>query len=191
MDFSRLKPMTREIFYAWAQADGGRYEFDGVQPVAMADITIGHSVVTGNLNCCLANHLAGKSCEYPGPCSGIATIGQTVRYPDAVVTCSKIEDRDYLVPNPVIVFEVVSAASTHIDRVIKLREYQAVPSIRRYVLVELDAGAVTLHARNHDGGPFRTMELAGTDMLKLPEIGIEIPVSAIYERRNFGQDATP
>ncbi len=53
-------------------------------------------------------------CEYPGPCSGIATIGQTVRYPDAVVTCSKIDGRDYLVPNPVIVFEVVSTASLHI-----------------------------------------------------------------------------
>jgi Uma2 family endonuclease len=75
--------------------------------------------------------------------------------------------------------------------VIKLREYQAVQSIRRYVLVDLDAGAVTLHARNHDSGPFRTMELAGTDMLKLPEIGIEIPVAAIYERRDSGQDATP
>jgi Uma2 family endonuclease len=37
-----------------------------------------------------------------------------VRYPDAVVTCSKIDGRDYLVPNPVIVFEVVSTASLHI-----------------------------------------------------------------------------
>jgi hypothetical protein len=68
MDFSRLKPMTREIFYAWAQADGGRYEFDGVQPVAMADVTIGHSVVTGNFNRYLANHLAGKPCvNTPAP----------------------------------------------------------------------------------------------------------------------------
>jgi putative cofactor-binding repeat protein len=98
MDFSRLKPMTRERFYAWAQADGGRYEFDGVQPVAMADINIGHSVVTGNIICYLANHLAAKSGECPGPGAGIATIGQTVRYPDAVVTCSKIDGEAYLCP---------------------------------------------------------------------------------------------
>jgi len=190
MDFARLRPMTRETFYAWAQADGGRYEFDGVQPVAMADITIGHSIVTGNIMCYLANRLAGKPCEALGPGIGIATIGQTVRYPDSVVTCSRIDGRAHLVPNPVIVFEVVSAASMHIDRVVKLREYRAVPSIRRYVLVEPDAAAVTVHARNHDGGPFRTMELAGTDILKLPEIGIDIPLPAIYEGTDFGQDLT-
>ena len=30
--------MTREEFFAWAQIQGARYEFDGFQPVAMTGI---------------------------------------------------------------------------------------------------------------------------------------------------------
>jgi len=176
---------SRDI-YAWAQADGGRYEFDGVQPVAMADINIGHSVVTGNIICYLANHLAGKSGECPGPGAGIATIGQTVRYPDAVVTCSKIDGGAYLVPDPVIVFEVVTPTSVRMDHVVKLAEYQAVPTIRRYIIVESDAAVITLHARDQDGVPFEAERRVDSDTVRLPEIGIEIPVAAIYETLEFG-----
>jgi Uma2 family endonuclease len=84
------------------------------------------------------------------------------------------------VPNPVVVFEVVSASSVRTDRVVKLREYQAVPSIRRYVIVEPDAVAVTVFARDHEGEAFRATGLAEDDVLPLPEIGIDLPVAAIY-----------
>jgi Uma2 family endonuclease len=179
--------MTREAFFAWAEAQEERYEFDGIQPVPMTGGNLGHSCLIGNINRHLGNRLAGKRCESMGPEAGVATVGQTVRYPDAVVTCSKFNGQDHLVPDPVIVFEVVSPTSVHMDHVVKLHEYQAVPTIRCYIIVESAAASVTLHARDRDGVAFDSVKLAYSDMIRLPEIGIEIPVASIYERTAFSQ----
>jgi Uma2 family endonuclease len=180
MNSAIVKPMTRDAFFVWAEAQPERYEFDGFQPVAMTGGDLRHSRLIRNISFQLVSRLAGKPCEPLGPDAGVATVGDSVRYPDAVVTCSPFNDRDRLVPNPVVVFEVVSASSVRTDRVVKLREYQAVPSIRRYVIVEPDAVAVTVFARDHEGEAFRATGLAEDDVLPLPEIGIDLPVAAIY-----------
>ena len=175
------KPMTREAFFAWAEVQEGRYEFDGFQPVAMTGGNLGHSDLVGSIISQLRSRLAGKGCRPLGSDAGVATVGEVVRYPDAVVTCSPFNARDRLVPDPVVVFEVISPGSVRIDRVVKLREYQAVPTIRRYVIVEPGAVAITVLWREHAGEPFLSLGLTENDVLALPEIGIEIPVAAIYE----------
>lgn len=182
MNVALRTPMTREEFFAWAEVQDGRYEFDGFQPVPMTGGTLGHSRLIRNINRQLANRLARKSCEALGPEAGVATIGATVRYPDAVVTCTPFSDRDRVIPNPVIVFEVVSPSSVRTDRIVKLREYQAVPTIRRYIIVESDAAAVTVFSREHLSEAFSATGLGEDDSLPLPEIGIEIPVAEIYEK---------
>ncbi len=187
MTLALRKIMTRQEFFAWAEAQDIRYEFDGIQPVAMTGGSLGHSLLAGNINRQLANRLAGSGCRPLGPDAGVATVGDTVRYPDAVVTCSKFDPRDRVVPNPVVVFEVISPSSVRIDRVVKLREYAAVPTIRRYVIVESDAAAVTVLSRDGGDEPFRAVGLAEDDALSLPEIGIEIPVAAIYEGLALGE----
>jgi Uma2 family endonuclease len=181
MSIALRKPMTREAFLDWAATREGRYEFDGFQPVAMTGGDLGHSRLIGNIVRQLGNRLAGKTCVPLGPDAGVATVGQAVRYPDAVVTGFPFSDRDRLVPGPVIVFEVVSPSSIRTDRVVKLHEYQSVPSIRRYIIVEPDAAVVTVYAREQPDEMFRAEGLAETDALRLPEAGIEIPVAAIYE----------
>lgn len=181
MNVALRKSMTREEFFDWAEVQDGRYEFDGFQPVAMTGGNLGHSRLIRNINRQLGNRLEGKGCEPLGPDAGVATVGETVRYPDAVITCATFSSRDRVVPNPVIVFEVVSPSSVCIDRIVKLREYQAVPSIRRYIIVEPDAVAVTVFSRDHEGETFRATGLAEGDVLLLPEVDIEIPVAEIYQ----------
>lgn len=72
-------------------------------------------------------------------------------------------------------------SSVRTDRIVKLREYAAVPTIRRYIMVEPDAMAVTVLSRDHADEPFRAAGLGEDDTLHLPEVGIEIPVAALYE----------
>jgi len=67
------------------------------------------------------------------------------------------------------------------SRIEKLREYQAVPSILRYVIVE---SAITgLHVLHRKAGDEAWLVKALTidDVLDLPEVGIAIPVPEIYE----------
>ena len=187
MTLALRKAMTRQEFFDWAEVQDERYEFDGFQPVAMTGGSLGHSSIIGNINFELRSRLRGKTCEPLGPDAGVATVGDSVRYPDAVVTCTKFDPRDRVVPNPVVVFEVISPTSGRIDRVVKLREYAAVPTIRRYVIVESDTMAVTVLSRDHEGEAFRTAGLTEGDILDLPEIGIEVPVAAIYEGLAFNE----
>ena len=187
MTLALHKPMTRQEFFGWAEAQDARYEFDGVHPVAMTGGSLRHSLLAGNIIRQLGNRLAGSGCRPLGPDAGVATVGDAVRYPDAVVTCSKFDDRGRLVPNPVVVFEVVSPSSGRTDRLVKLREYGAVPTIRRYVIVESDAATVTALSRDNADEPFRAAGLGEDDTLDLPEIGTELPVSAIYEGLTLGE----
>ncbi len=173
--------MTRQAFFPWAEAQEERYEFDGSHPVAMTGGNLRHSRLARNINHDLVKRLAGKPYESLGPDAGVATVGEAVRYPDAVVTCIGFDDRTRLVPSPVFVLEVLSPSSIRTDRVIKLREYQAVPSIRCYVIVEQDAPVVTVYRRDQPGDAFRAEPLADHAILQLPEIDIELPLDAIYE----------
>jgi Uma2 family endonuclease len=115
---------------------------------------------------------------------GVATVGNKVRFPDATVTCSPIPGTERLVPDPVVVFEVLSTTSEQTDQTIKRLEYQAVPSIRRYILIYQTKVALTVHWRQGEGA-WQTAPLAAGGQLELPEIGITIPVDDLYEGVTF------
>jgi Uma2 family endonuclease len=86
-----------------------------------------------------------------------------------------------VIPGVVVVFEVLSATSGRTDRIEKLREYQAVPSIRRYVILESTSVGLVVHARLNGNDPWIANPLTEGDVLHMPEIGIEIPIAEFYE----------
>ena len=181
MNVALRKSMTRDEFFAWAQTQEADYEFDGFQPVAMVGGTLRHSLLVHNIAVQLGVRLRGKPCRPLGSEAAIATVGHAVRYPDAVVTCSKLDELSLIAPEPVVVFEVISPSSGYTDRIVKLREYDAVPSIRHYVLIESDfVGATDFHRTTGDE-PFKAVSLDADSVLTLPEIGAEIPMADLFE----------
>ena len=118
--------------------------------------------------------------------AGLATIGDSVRYPDALVTCGPITGDEYVTPNVVVVFEVISPTSGRTDRIVKVREYAAaVPSILRYVIVESTGAGVTVLERQTADQKWTVTTLLADDTLPLPEISVEIPVAELYEGVEF------
>ena len=77
-------------------------------------------------------------------------------------------------------FEVLSPTSGRVDRIIKLRKYWAVPSIRRYVILEHASIGLTDFARSQVDENWIATALTEEDTLQLPEVGIEIPVVELY-----------
>ena len=178
--------MTRAQFFLWAEAQEERHEFDGAAPVARGGGTNRHSRIVINIVVALANRLRGSGCEPFGPEAGLSTIGDAVRYPDAMITCTNTPGEDRVVPGVVVVFEVLSPTSGYIDRVVKLREYQAVPSIRRYLIVESTGAVITVLERAEADQAWTATALASGDILGIPEVGIELPVDKLYENVDFG-----
>ncbi len=182
----RVPTMTRDQFFDWAEAQGGRYEFDGFQPVAMTGGNANHNRIALNIHVALHGRLRGTKCQSFGMDMGVATVGDTVRYPDGVITCSPMAGTSRLAPNPVVVFEVIGPTSGHMDRIVKLRGYAAVASIRRYVIVESASAGLTVNMRQAAGQRWTATSATADETLMLPEIGIEIPVAELYEGVEFG-----
>jgi Uma2 family endonuclease len=195
MNVALRKPrMTRAEFLDWASTQEARYEFDGFEPVAMTGGTTNHDRITFRIHNALDAKLKGSSCEPLGPNSGVPTIGDAVRYPDVLVTCTKVPGEDRLVPSPVVVFEVLSPTSGHLDRIVKVREYAAVPSVRCYVIVESRSVGLTVYRRATAADVWTATTLTGEDTLRLDELGIAVPVTGLYEGTGLasvGEDATP
>jgi len=191
MSIALCKPrMTPEEFFAWAQAQDIRYEFDGFEPVAMTGGTANHSQITQNILVALRSRLRGSDCRPLGPDAGVATVGGAVRYPDALVTCAKVRGDAQIIPGVVVVFEVLSPTSGRTDRIIKLREYRAIGTVRCYVILEHNSVGLTVFTRRGEDQDWTARALTVEDILQLPEIGIEIPVAELYENVDLPETET-
>ena len=179
MNVIRRKPMTREAFLEWADAQEGLYEFDGVEPRAMTGSNAAHAVIRQNLAYFLFSRLVGTSFRVFGPETGIATSGDAIRCPDVFVTGTQFGDKDRLIPEPIIVCEVLSPTSGTLDRVVKVREYALVPSIRRYVIIDQDRIGALVHDRSEDE-TWRETPVEDGGMLFMPEIGVSLYLDSLY-----------
>jgi Uma2 family endonuclease len=170
-------PMLLAEFLAWEERQELRWEFDGFQPVAMTCGTAAHEMIARNILVATQNRLAGGRCQAFGANLKIEAAGR-IRYPDAFVVCTLVPPRSTVVLDPVVVFEVLSASTTRIDRIEKLREYGATPSIQRYVILEQDAVAATVFVRRDAG--LVVEALIDGETLHMPELGIEVPLAEFY-----------
>ena len=169
--------MTLEDFLAWEERQTLRYEFDGWQPVAMTGGTVTHELIGGTLRALLRDRLRGNPCRAVGPTLKIEVMGR-IRYPDAFVYCSPVAPGTTVIREPVVVFEVLSPGTSRTDRIEKLREYQATPSIQRYVILEQDSIAAMVFIRQATG--WDTRALTDADILAMPEIDVELRLADIY-----------
>jgi len=177
MNVALRQSMTLEQFLQWEEEQELRYEFDGVRPVAMTGGTLRHNRINRNLIMALDQRLKGKPCQAFGPDVKIVVAGK-VRYPDSLVTCTPNVETGSIVNDPVVVFEIISESGGRTDRIEKLQEYQATPSIQRYVILEQNSIGATVFARQDDR--WIGFALIEGDTLQMPEIGIEVPMAEFY-----------
>jgi Uma2 family endonuclease len=177
MSSALRQPMTVAEFLAWEESQELRWEFDGFQPVAMTGGTMAHEAIGGNVRTALQTRLGTGPCRVFGPTLKIEVAGR-IRYPDAFVVCSAFSARATVVRDPVVVFEVLSESTSRTDRIEKLREYGATPSIQRYVILEQDAIAAMVFVRK--GTDLVAESLTEADILRMPEIDVEVAMTEFY-----------
>ena len=172
------KLMSLDEFLAWEREQPERHEFDGFVVVAMTGASMAHVQITMNVAFALRQQLRGTGCR---PLSSDAKViaGNSVRYPDIAVTCRPILDKDDIVPDPVLIIEVVSPSTERVDRGRKKSDYFATPSVRQYAIVAQDERLVDLYTRTEAGW---VNEMIGGDaVLALSSIGVELSLDTIYE----------
>jgi Uma2 family endonuclease len=187
----RLNFGTFEEFIRWEQSQPMKHELiDGV-PVAMVGGTEAHSIIHVNILSVAREKLRGGPCRALSSDMAAKTGKRQGRYPDVTIDCGKRNPRNLSSPKPTIVFEILSAETQKEDRTVKLAEYNAVPSIAHYVLVEQTEPLAHVYSRA-PGGDFaiRPAEIRGLNgAIDLPAIGISLAMAEVYESLDF--DAEP
>jgi Uma2 family endonuclease len=102
------------------------------------------------------------------------------------VTCTPGPGKQTVVTDPVVVSQVLGESTSRTDRITKLREYGATPSIQRYVILEQDAIAAIAFVRK--GADLVAEALTAADVLHMQEIDIEVPMAEFYEGIEFPED---
>ncbi len=179
--------MSLAEFLDWDDAQDQRFEFDGIAPVAMVGATVAHNTICGNLVVALKQRLAA-------PCrvfvEGVRLrMAHAVRYPDVMVVRAPVRAAATEVTEPLVVIEVLSPNTARTDRIDKNREYAAHPSIQRYVLLEQDAIAAEVYAR--EAGRWVRATLIADGVLAMPELGIEFPLADAYDGLDLADPPAP
>jgi len=173
------QPMTLDEFLSWEERQQQRFEYDGAEIQAMPGGSMAHARIQANLILALGVRLRGGPCFVVGSEIKIRTT-TSIRYPDAMVICSKASPRATDTSDPVVVFEILSPSSASNDLGGKNAEYQTLASLRRYVVLHQSLAAAEVFAKGEDGA-WRHEFLTGEGVLGMPEIEIDVPIQEIYE----------
>jgi Uma2 family endonuclease len=173
--------MTVDQFLAWADGRPGRYElFMGVA-YAMSPERAGHAEIKHAVASALASAIARAklSCWMLPDGMTVRVDKHTAHELDAVVYCGgKLPSNAIEVPEPVIVVEVLSPSTRHIDASAKLAGYFRLPSVFHYLVVDPDTRLVIHHARRDDDIIGTRVLHAG--VLELTPPGLKVSVGKFF-----------
>jgi len=165
--------MTVDEYLAWAEEHPGRYELLDGTVFAMPPEGAGHAEKKAAVHAALlagirARHLACHAL----PDGMTVRIDDTTAYePDALVYCGpKLAPSALEVPNPLIVVEVLSPSTRHIDLSAKLADCFRLPSIAHYLIVDPEKPRIVHHARSAGDAILTRIVTAGGITLDPPGI---------------------
>lgn len=174
--------MTVDAFLAWAEGRPGRYELIDGEVVAMSPERLRHAETKLSVQIALrtAVRVAGLPCRVLPDGMSVKIDAKTVFEPDALVYCGKSLDPDTIViPEPIIVVEVLSPGTKRIDTGSKLQGYFRVASVMHYLIVDSERGAVIHHRRAADD--LIETRIVASGELRLDPPGLTLSVAALFE----------
>jgi Uma2 family endonuclease len=175
--------MSVAEFLTWDPGDGQAWQLVDGEPQAMAPANHTHGAIQNELGRLIGNHLADRSM----PCHVVTAPGivprvqarSNARIPDLSVTCSGYRDEEPILPDPVLVIEILSL-SNHAETWSNVWTYTTIPSVLEILVVRTVTIGAELLRRNPDGTwPERPETIEEGDLV-LDSIDFRAPVAALY-----------
>jgi Uma2 family endonuclease len=155
-----------------------RYELVRGRIVAMAPVAAAHSVIVTNLAHALRSNLSSPC--FAGTEAGVVHPDRddTCYEADLVVSCTPLEPKLAIIPDPLVIVEVLSPTTIEHDRGRKAPDYRRIPSVQEIVLVSSEQRHVELWRRR--GAKWELEDLIGDAILELEAVGASIPLATLY-----------
>lgn len=147
--------ITEAEYLAFDAAHEGRHEFVNGEIIAMAGVSVSHSIIAMNTTLALGAALKGGPCRPHGADLRVL-IDETglYAYPDITVVCGEVLLSDTNPPsvrNPTVIIEVLSESTESYDRGAKLEHYRRRASVQCVLLIDSRQRGLTRYTRNADG----------------------------------------
>jgi Uma2 family endonuclease len=181
---------TPDEYLAFERAAEIRHQLVDGQIFAMSGTSSPHNIIAGNIYMALRTQTRGRPCRvYMSDVRFAVRRTGMFTYPDVAAFCGKADYWDASVDtilNPSVVVEVLSPSTAAYDRGEKFAHYQQIPSLKHYVLVAQDRAFVQVFSLETDVWVYAALARMD-DVLQLPAIGCEIPLSVVYELVEFDE----
>ena len=173
--------MTVDEFLVWAEGRPGRYELYYGVVYARSPERAGHARVKFAVQLQLEAAItrAGLPCHML-PDSMTVRINKNIAHePDSLVYCGPTVDPHAVeIANPMIVVEVLSPSTRHIDASAKLVGYFQLPTVKHYLIIDPEGPPILHHWRRPDGTILTSIIPSGP--IKLDPPGLEIDTAAFF-----------
>lgn len=167
-----------------------RSEYVNGEILAMAGASREHNLIVTNLVREVSLALRGKPCETYSNDMRVQVNQTRYAYPDLVVACGQpqfIDGQLDTLTNPVVVIEVLSPTTAADDRSWKFAHYRRLATLTDYIMLSQFQPFAEHYTRQ--GEQWVLTEVAGLDaVLRLPSLGCDLPLTAVYERVEFTPD---
>jgi Uma2 family endonuclease len=164
-----------------------KHEYIDGSMYAMAGASNNHNLIATNATAELHSQLRGKPCRVFNSDAKIRVRNSRdtrFYYPDLSVVCEPNPANDSFHDSPVVVVEVVSAATRRTDEYEKRESYLMIESLSVYILVEQKAPAAVVYRRCENG--FVTESYLGLEsIIPLPEIECNLALANVYANAAF------
>jgi Uma2 family endonuclease len=180
---AKKKAFSRDNFLAWEERQEARWEFlDGVIAM-MAGGTIDHNKIVDNVAAALRPSARARGCwPFQHNQKLAPRANDDVAYPDLAVVCGDVDGRATVVPEAMILVEVVSKSSRMADYAKKWDSYRTVGALRHYLVIEQDEAMVTSWNRSTEDEPWRQESVEGLDgEIDVAALGLRVTLRQIYE----------
>lgn len=181
---AQQQPLTVSEFLPWAEKQtSGRYELYSGQIYAMSQERTRHAETKHAIASALKTAIrhAGLGCYMLPDGMTVVIDNDTAYEPDALVYCGEKLPGDAIeVPNPIIIVEVASPGTEHIDTGVKLEGYFSLPSVVHYLILDPVRRVITHHARNEGPIPIKT------SVIRAGEVRLDPPGISFQNDEAFG-----
>jgi len=186
MGLAKLKTkISVESYLEGERISPVKHEYVYGEVYAMAGASDNHNRIAGSIYAALLNVLRSSPCE---PFMGdikVRVSPNVYYYPDVLVSCEEAAEDPHFRNEPILIVEVISPSTEHIDRREKLLFYQQMPSLQEYVVVEQKKIAVEIHRRQPNGSWITYFFNHNDEEVKFQSVEMTMKLEEIYHRVKF------
>lgn len=173
---------TIEAFGRWAERQPERYELvDGV-PHLLPNVRLNHMRVVNGLYALVLDQLDMDEFEPTVGDFAVEVGPRSVRYADIMIIPAGKPGRSLRTSDAVVLFEVLSETTMHVDFGAKLAEYQRLHTLSSYVILDQNEPRAWLWKRLQDGKWPVEPAIVTEGSIELERPRLSLPLERVYAR---------